>query len=302
MEMGTVMKTSPHDFLRAAVCALVLVVSSKALAVQPCTADTDCKRSRVCRQGQCTAPTACGRDRDCPGEEICVAAVCSMAPIEQGPAAAPAPAFTPAAEPAAAPVASTEPPPAPSAEPATDEPPVVPPSPGPPPAIRCSSDRECPGDLLCESRQCVALKKPASAAQPSPTVGASARVPRATASPAASMGLRFSPTQDFVRDGALNIEWQKKPHAELLEFVDAQKYCAELYPGGGRWRLPNIEELMSLTQKAMLTQVQAAFPSLSGTFWSSSEKERFRMWAANLRFGTKVVQSIRDPSSVLCVR
>lgn len=330
-----------HSLARSVVAGISFFLLSTAARAEPCASTSDCKGQRVCRQGACVPPTACGRDRDCPGEEICKARACVLPTAEDlgqapAPAAAPPPpARTPA--PAARPVMGTSrapaaaPPPAPP--PAPPEPVYSPPpAPAPRPAARpapqaaCGTDRDCPGDLVCQDGRCVSPGggSSASAAPPAP---AAAPEPmactrdkdcpgdqvctdrrcgleggRPAASPArVSGGARFSVSGPIVNDAQLHLSWQKG-FSTPLEQVDGAQYCRDLQLAGGGWRLPTVEELGSFLGQDLKASVAQSFDPVREWFWTSTDGERMKSWAVYLWANTKQQRSKREKGVARCVR
>ena len=250
---------------------LLLGIARPALAA-PCVNDGDCKGKRVCRAGACTTPTACGRDRECPGEEICAAdKLCRL----------------------------------PNA-PEHHEEAAVRPEPAPIPAA-CRLDKECPGEQICSGGGCVQPTQRAAAVPMSLPPRAVEAAPALPPSPPPQLApppvlARFAPESGQIRDNDLRVVWKSEPKPDPLEYIDAKEYCASLSGPGVVWRLPSVEELISVTAKPVRKEMQAAFGNPVETVWSSTESSRLHQWVVSLRFGTKLDQTVRDRAGARCVR
>jgi hypothetical protein len=68
---------------------------------------------------------------------------------------------------------------------------------------------------------------------------------------------------------AADLEWQKQPAPNEMNWASAKSYCQGLALAGGGWRLPSKDELLALyATKASGT---ASFPGMDvGFYWSSS--------------------------------
>ncbi|MCA9671638.1 MAG: hypothetical protein KC503_38835 [Myxococcales bacterium] len=58
------------------IITLSAMTTSRAHAA--CSANSDCKGSRVCQAGRCVDAGGCSKDSDCPGDQICSASRCSL--------------------------------------------------------------------------------------------------------------------------------------------------------------------------------------------------------------------------------
>ena len=75
-----------------------------------------------------------------------------------------------------------------------------------------------------------------------------------------------------VRDNANSAEWQQAVPSGRYAQPDAIAYCSGLMLNGGGWRLPTLDELLSIVDTRFAPAVDPAFfPGTPGYFfWSSS--------------------------------
>ena len=93
---------------------------------------------------------------------------------------------------------------------------------------------------------------------------------------------RPSPEGDIVVDRETGLTWQRHvvspPTARM---PDAESYCTQLTLAGGRWRLPQAAELLTLVEKQRAGPKidQATFPDTPATwFWTARPPQAFEMW------------------------
>ncbi|MBL7814992.1 MAG: DUF1566 domain-containing protein [Saprospiraceae bacterium] len=111
-----------------------------------------------------------------------------------------------------------------------------------------------------------------------------------------------------IRDNLTGLIWQKTPNPDTLTWENALQYAENLSLGGASdWRLPNIKELQSISDVAIVT------PSVSTTFfptigikkyWSSTTltNQPTRAWYLNTQFGITTYDLKTLRLAVLCVR
>jgi formylglycine-generating enzyme len=103
-----------------------------------------------------------------------------------------------------------------------------------------------------------------------------------------SSAVRFHVTgttgQQLVLDRATGLTWQKEYVTKTWK--NALSYCEGLdYGGFTDWRLPNVNELLSLVNYAKYSP-SSDFPGMSSDwFWSSSSTSEFTNYAWNVNFG-----------------
>ncbi len=123
-----------------------------------------------------------------------------------------------------------------------------------------------------------------------------------SSSPTRKMAKRYVDNGDgTITDKKTNLKWQKCAYGQRNErfcegngtstnWYSASKYCSELKLAGISWRLPSIDELVSIVEIDELASVNTEyFPSTSGNpppgvngqkytdevFWSSSDSPSF---------------------------
>ena len=110
-----------------------------------------------------------------------------------------------------------------------------------------------------------------------------------------------------VEDGDLGLVWQQDEQGEQ-SWADATAYCSDLtLDGDTDWRLPTIEELISITDK---TKSEPAIyldfdQEYNGHFWSSTEfiDSEDIAWSVSSRTGfSATIHKINDSAWARCVR
>jgi hypothetical protein len=84
---------------------------------------------------------------------------------------------------------------------------------------------------------------------------------------------RFIKSGDVVIDNETKLIWQSNPSTSKRTWQDAKEYCNNLsYGSRSDWRLPNIDELMSLTDKSKYKPSIATneINIKSSYYWTSS--------------------------------
>ena len=77
---------------------------------------------------------------------------------------------------------------------------------------------------------------------------------------------------DLVQDTRTSLTWQRMPNAVEISQDEARAYCDGISLGGGRWRLPSVEEMLSVVyfKPTSLGDVDAFPATAAQLFWSSS--------------------------------
>ncbi len=86
---------------------------------------------------------------------------------------------------------------------------------------------------------------------------------------------RYTIASGTVTDTATKLVWQQAVDPGMWTWQDAQSYCAGLALAGGGWRVPSVNELMTLIDFSVAgpgpTIDATAFPGTPAeSFWSSS--------------------------------
>lgn len=114
-----------------------------------------------------------------------------------------------------------------------------------------------------------------------------------------------------VRDVGTGLEWTRHDDGAGLEWHAADAYCRQLGADGGGWRLPGVEELFALYDKAMNTpcgtvtcHVDSAFTLTSPYVWTETAMGEGARTYVDMQYGTRLSPTItpRLLRRVLCVR
>jgi len=129
--------------------------------------------------------------------------------------------------------------------------------------------------------------------------------------------LQFGIKRDFKRDNKKNIvidnitklQWQDDEINITLKkkWTDAKIYCEKVvFSGYDDWRLPNIDELVTLTNKGKYRNAifDVFKKSKSKYYWSSSTytQNKSLAWVINFRGGASFSQSKERDFNIRCVR
>jgi hypothetical protein len=117
---------------------------------------------------------------------------------------------------------------------------------------------------------------------------------------------RFVQNGDVVIDQETKLVWQSNPSTSKRNWQDAKEYCNNLsYGSRSDWRLPNIDELMSLTDKSKYNPSIATnkINIKSSWYWTSSTTKwnTSSAWLVGLKDGYGYYDDKSDGSYVLCV-
>jgi hypothetical protein len=123
------------------------------------------------------------------------------------------------------------------------------------------------------------------------------------------MNLHFiiSASGGTVRDARTGLTWQRSAPDERYTWAEARRYAARLALDGGGWRLPTVQELISLVdysrhEPAIDTE---AFPNTPpGWFWSATPYAggEGRAWGVYFSVGSANYGGDLYGGAVRCVR
>jgi hypothetical protein len=117
---------------------------------------------------------------------------------------------------------------------------------------------------------------------------------------------RFVQNGDVVIDQETKLVWQSNPSTSERDWQNAKEYCSSLsYGSRSDWRLPNIDELMSLTDKSKYNPSIATnkINIKSDWYWTSSTAKWKTSFAWNIHFNSGEAIRSNKPFEgyVLCV-
>jgi len=100
-------------------------------------------------------------------------------------------------------------------------------------------------------------------------------------------------SEKVIVDEATNLMWQQSGSPKEMNFKDAEEWVKELnlrsYAGFEDWRLPTLEEAMSLlepTQKNGYLYIDSVFDGEQVWIWTADQaKDDSRVWAIHFLFG-----------------
>ena len=119
---------------------------------------------------------------------------------------------------------------------------------------------------------------------------------------------------DVVRDADMGLVWVSRDIGQGLSWLDADKYCRGRVPAssGARWRLPSIEELVSLYDTSMeqpcgeaaVCRINPAIDLSSPYQWSATAPAPDRRVYFDFSLGSRLAPLIRPSLTrgTLCTR
>ena len=120
-----------------------------------------------------------------------------------------------------------------------------------------------------------------------------------------TMSLKAS---NVVIDSETGMMWQDTPNSVKKDYSGAKAYCRELSLGGhSDWKLPNIDELMSISDKNRVVEpaIKVIFKNTKNSYyWSSSEyvNDSSQAWLVYFSYGADNYNLKSGKTSVRCVR
>jgi hypothetical protein len=117
-------------------------------------------------------------------------------------------------------------------------------------------------------------------------------------------------SNEVISDSQTRLSWQDKYNEDVIKlatFQDALSYCEELILGGySDWRLPNINELLSLTDHNRNSPaIDLIFTYRSSNFYLSSTtlvSDKDKIWGVNFIYGGSGLRTKSNENLVRCVR
>ena len=112
---------------------------------------------------------------------------------------------------------------------------------------------------------------------------------------------------DIVMDNETGLIWQDNSNIIKNDWNGAKSYCKNLTLGGySDWRLPNIDELMSITDKNRYNPaIKDIFKNIKNSwYWSSSQvvSDSSRAWIVDFDDGDDYWHSKTGSYYVRCVK
>ncbi len=117
---------------------------------------------------------------------------------------------------------------------------------------------------------------------------------------------RYAVASGTVTDLATGLVWQQRPVSGTSTWSTAHGICAGLSLGGLAWRLPTVDELVTIvdvTQAAPAIDT-SVFSAVSSVFWTASPVAGSTVWAWGVDFDQGTTSStvpVTSSSTVRCV-
>ena len=118
-------------------------------------------------------------------------------------------------------------------------------------------------------------------------------------------------SDDVVRDVRTGLEWTRHDDGAGLDWNAADAYCRQRGVDGGGWRLPEVDELYPLYDRAIDTpcgtvtcHVDPVFTLTSPYVWTATAMGEVARTYVDMQYGTRLSPTItpRLLRRVLCVR
>ncbi len=113
---------------------------------------------------------------------------------------------------------------------------------------------------------------------------------------------------NLVADYATGLTWQQSGSSDSIAFYDAEKYVRELnyrkYGGYSNWRLPTLEEVMSLMEpnKRGDLYLDSIFDRQQHAIWVADKYNRDEAWSVHFALGVCSHSHVNNKNSVRAVR
>ena len=118
---------------------------------------------------------------------------------------------------------------------------------------------------------------------------------------------QFTVCDSTVLDTSTGLTWQRKVPPGKYTHAEALAYAASLKLGGGGWRLPTVQELVSLvdyTRRTPSIDVKAFPDTPSEWFWSATPPAggSSSAWLVHFSVGYVLDSGVTNTYRVRCVR
>ncbi len=112
-----------------------------------------------------------------------------------------------------------------------------------------------------------------------------------------------------VLDHTTSLMWQYGGYSKYISFAATEKYILELnsqgFAGFKDWRLPTLEEAMSLVEhekKNVELYIDKSFDRAQESIWTVDQDHKGRVWAVSFSFGYCGLREVNSFSDVCAVR
>ncbi len=148
---------------------------------------------------------------------------------------------------------------------------------GPNPAdVACQARSDCPASVACVSGKCQVT------------------------------GGRYFVGTDTVEDATTGSTWQRQVLDQSVDWSEAKAYCASLSLEGQKWRLPSVDELLTLVDMSggqRPTIDMNVFPNTpAGLFWTKNVAPPSSAWYVSFFDGYPDYSDVGNEGCVRCVR
>jgi hypothetical protein len=128
----------------------------------------------------------------------------------------------------------------------------------------------------------------------------------APAAKATAPACRYTIGNDTVLDKETTLTWQRHLEPNGMMSAEADTYCANLPLEGGGWRVPTIQELLTLLDDSSFNPAMDtnAFPAAPYICWSSSpdSAKPVDRWFVDFEDGDSAISIPTNIFRVRCVR
>lgn len=114
---------------------------------------------------------------------------------------------------------------------------------------------------------------------------------------------------ELVIDYATGLTWQQGGSYKCMAFAAAQEYIAQLnrekFAGYSDWRLPTIDETLSLIEQKSNEhglRIDPVFDKSQRWIWTADQEASGRAWVVGFYFGFCAYDSVHNGSYVRAVR
>lgn len=121
--------------------------------------------------------------------------------------------------------------------------------------------------------------------------------------------LQRDDSKQIVYDPSTKLQWQDNYEAKSVtrDWKGAKRYCENLsLEGYNDWRLPKIEELLTLTDKSRYNpSIKSGIKNINSTdYWSAtpSASDSSYAWSVDFEYGNSYNYNKSDKNYVRCVR